>query len=88
MLQNKEIFIKVTMYYLFLTEDDELSLCCRFVNDFPDFVPFVTWGSLSNQDDRNTWNNNNCNQVVGGSSKENCLGSFQTWFQNIFYVFS
>ena len=36
-------------------------------------IPTQTWGSMeSNQEDKDKWASNNCDDVVGGSSKANC----------------
>ena len=48
--------------------------CCSVVKDYPDFVPHVTWGSVNDQSVKDKWNADNCNTLVGGSSKSNCEG--------------
>ena len=52
--------------------EDKLALCCGIVKDYPDFIHMVTWGSLNDKGKRQYWNDNKCNDVVGGSSKKNC----------------
>ena len=55
---------------------DNLSWCCNVLKTYEDFVPWVTWGSLRDQETRNTWNTKNCNHLVGGSEKSQCSGKF------------
>ena len=65
----------VTKHFSVVT--DPLELCCGMVKKFPDIIPGQTWGSLSNQEDRNKWGRNNCDDVVGGSRKANCPGTIK-----------
>ena len=52
-----------------------MEVCCGMLKKFPDFIPTETWGSVSNQADKDKWGSNNCDYVVGGSSKANCQGT-------------
>ena len=61
--------------FLFLT--DPLEVCCEMLEQFPDFIPTQTWGSVSKQEDKDKWGSNNCDDVVGGSSKANCQGTIK-----------
>ena len=56
------------------TSLDILKWCCNIVRNYEDFVPHKTWGSLVDENTRNTWENKNCNDLVGGSAKSNCIG--------------
>ena len=51
----------------------------------PDMIPGSTYGSMNSQEHRDKWATNNCDDVVGGSSKENCKGSFQNLCLKHFY---
>ena len=48
--------------------------CCKTLAGYSDFIPTVTWGSLSDTEIRTTWTHNECNQAVGGTSKKKCKG--------------
>ena len=56
------------------TSLDNVEWCCNIVRNYEDFVPGITWGSFGDKKTRNTWENKNCNDLVGGSEKSNCLG--------------
>ena len=47
------------------------------LKEFPDMIPGQMWGSISNQEDKDKWGSNNCDVVVGGSSKANCQGTIK-----------
>ena len=53
----------------------------------PDMIPGQTWGSMNSQEEKDIWGENNCDDIVGGSSKENCAGSCQTLCLKHFYCF-
>ena len=52
---------------------------------FPDMIPGSTWGSMNSREDKKKWGKNKCDDVVGGSSKANCPGSFQNLSLKHFY---
>ena len=53
---------------------DHLDWCCNILGDYPDVIPFKTWGSLVDKEIRTKWEQKECNQAVGGKSKKNCKG--------------
>ena len=48
--------------------------CCGVLQVYSDFTPMITYGSFTNVHKRKEWEERNCNSVVGGSRKTNCLG--------------
>ena len=48
--------------------------CCSVLNDYPDFVPGITYGSLSDQSIKNQWATDSCDTRVGGSERKSCKG--------------
>ena len=51
--------------------------CCGIMKAYPDFLPQNSWGSLIGDKKRyirEEWNLKECNNLVGGSSGENCKG--------------
>ena len=63
----------MTKYYSLLA--DSLDVCCETLKKFPDLIPKQSWGSMKNQEDRDKWGSNKCDDIVGGSSKTNCQGT-------------
>ena len=61
-------------YYTFMISKDERVWCCKIVDDYPDLTPFVSWGSLGDEQIRAAWNQKDCNTEVGGKNKNNCKG--------------
>ena len=59
-------------------QDVALKWCCSVLSDYPDFVPYGTYGSLSDQSIKEKWVNESCDARVGGSSKTNCNGMWGT----------
>ena len=55
-------------------QDVALKWCCSVLSDYPDFVPYGTYGSLSDQAIKDKWGNESCDTRVGGSLKKNCKG--------------
>ena len=51
-----------------------LEWCCSVLQDYPDFVPGMTYGSLSDQSVKDQWGAEGCDTRVGGSSRKNCKG--------------
>lgn len=52
---------------------------------YPDFFPHKTWGSLigdRNRYTREEWDEKECNELVGGSKGENCIGNTKDNFLN------
>ena len=54
-----------------LTENN-LPWCCAIVKEYPEIIPFTTWGSLKDTEEQQQWQDKKCNEIVGGSSKNNC----------------
>ena len=48
--------------------------CFGVLQVYSDFVPMQTYGTFTNGHKRKEWEERNCNYVVGGSRKTNCLG--------------
>ena len=55
-------------------KDIVLEWCCSVLKDYPDFVPGMTYGSLSDQSVKDKWGADSCDTRVGGSSRSNCKG--------------
>ena len=53
---------------------------------FPDMIPGSTWGSMNSRKHKKKWGKHKCDDVVGGSSKANCPGSFQFTNYFTFYI--
>ena len=51
--------------------------CCSVLKDYPDFVPGVTYGSLSDKSVKDRWATESCDTRVGGSEKKNCKGMWK-----------
>merc|ERR1719412_776574 len=53
-------------------DDAKLEWCCGVLNEYPDLVPLITWGSMTSQTIKDEWAVKDCDDRVGGSSKSNC----------------
>ena len=57
-----------------MVSKDPLDWCCKTLAGYSDFIPTVTFGSLSDKAIRTTWGQKGCDEVVGGKSMNNCKG--------------
>ena len=51
---------------------DNWTWCCGIVKEYPDLIPFTTFGSFKDKEKQQQWKDKKCNDLVGGSSKTNC----------------
>ena len=56
--------------------------CCGVLQVYSDFTPMQSYGSFTNDHKRKEWEERNCNSVVGGSRKTNCLGKHLDFSEN------
>ena len=70
-LNSYSIFI--FLFFIIRNLGKDRSWCCAVLEQYPDIVPTITLGSLD-EETYPEWDNKDCDIVVGGASKSNCLG--------------